>query len=48
VKEWPDLDAVTEHLEHIRDPDFQGGQGPTKEEKREFRRKLGLDPVDKE
>ena len=48
IQEWPDIDAVTEHLHEVRDPDFQGGVGPTEEEKAEFRRKLGLDQVDKE
>jgi hypothetical protein len=48
IQEWPDLDAVTEHLSEIRDPNFEGGTGPTEQEKSEFRRKLGLDAVDKE
>jgi hypothetical protein len=48
MQEWSDMDTVTAHLHTVRDPDFEGGVGPTEQEKAELRRKLGLDQVDKE
>ena len=47
IREWPDQESLDAFLVTVRDPDLQAHEGPTEEQKRQYREQLGHNVVDK-